>query len=119
MKKAFLFILIIITTFYKSQTVTVRGIAKGSLKINNFITISINDTLVKFRHKAFEDETFKSENGNKYDKLVKNFSTSPDYPDGNYTIKAKLTDTLYFRKMKYATQKYKVADIIKNNIRVT
>ncbi|WP_223558044.1 hypothetical protein [Chryseobacterium lathyri] len=118
MKTIFLFCIVLATTFYKSQTVTVRGIAKDSLKINNIIGIVVNDTIRKFRDKAFKDEKFKSENWNKYEELVKNFSTSPDFPNGNYTITAKLTDTLYFYKRRYITQKYKVADIIKNNIKV-
>lgn len=112
-------ILIVLTViFYKSQTVTVRGIAKDSLFINNFISISINDTISKFRDRVFNDEAFKNKNWEKYDELVKKFSASPDYPEGNYTITAKLTDTLYFHKRDYTTQIYKVADIIKNNIQV-
>ncbi|GAA4153761.1 hypothetical protein GCM10022217_09900 [Chryseobacterium ginsenosidimutans] len=116
--KTYLILIFLTAPFYKSQTVTVRGIAKDSLKINNIIGITVNDTVRKFRDKAFTDKKFKSENWNKYDELVKNFSTSPDFPDGNYSITAKLIDTLYFYKPRYATQKYKVADIIKNNIKV-
>ncbi|MDQ1163587.1 hypothetical protein QE422_003955 [Chryseobacterium sp. SORGH_AS 447] len=101
-----------------SQTVVVRGIARDSLKINNAIGIVINDTIRKFRDKALEDEEFKKENWYKYDGLVKKFMTTPDFPEGNYEIKAKLTDTLYFHKLRYSTQKYKVADIIHNNIKV-
>lgn len=41
----FLFCIVLATTFYKSQTVTVRGIAKDSLKINNIIGIVVNDTI--------------------------------------------------------------------------
>jgi hypothetical protein len=115
----YLILIFLAAPFYKSQTVTVRGIAKDSLKINNIIGITVNDTIRKFRDKAFKDEKFKSENWNKYDELVKNFSTSPDFPGGNYSITAKLTDTLYFYKPQYTTQKYKVSDIIKNNIKVT
>lgn len=111
-------LLVLLSGLYSSQTVTVRGIAKDSLGINNFISISINDTLLKFRNKAFADEEFKKKNWDRYDELVKNFSTSPDFPDGNYVITAKLTDTLYFHKRNYSSQKYKVEDIIKNNIKV-
>ncbi|SEW11951.1 hypothetical protein SAMN05421841_1136 [Chryseobacterium wanjuense] len=116
--KIFLISIIFISTFYKSQIVTVRGVVKDSLNINNFISISVNDTINKFRDKVFKDETFKNKNWNKYDELVKKFSTFPDYPDGNYNITAKLTDTLYFHKRDYITQKYKVADIINKNIKV-
>jgi len=110
---------VLLKIFYKSQIVIVRGIAKDSLKINNIIGIDVNDTIRKFRDKAFKNEKFKSENWSKYEELVKKISTYPDFPDGNYTIAAKLTDTLYFYKPRYTTQKYKVADIIKNNIKVT
>ncbi|WP_294300403.1 hypothetical protein [uncultured Chryseobacterium sp.] len=109
---------ILFTIFCHSQTVVVRGIAKDSLKINNIIGIAVNDTVRKFWHQSLKDEKF-NENREKYENLIKNFSTHPDFPDGNYTITAKLTDTLYFYKPKYTTQKYKVADIIKNNIIVT
>lgn len=122
MKKLFLkiFIVLIILPLAvcKSQTVTVRGIAKDSLKINNIIGIVVNDTIRKFRERAFDDEKFKKENWHKYEELVEKFSASPDFPNGNYTITAKLTDTLYFYKPRYTTQKYRVADIIKNNIKV-
>lgn len=107
-----------LTSFYSSQAVVVRGIAKDSLNINNIIGIAVNDTVRKFRNKSFEDEEFKNKNWDKYDELVKKFSTTPDFTEGNYTITAKLTDTLYFYRSKYTTQKYKVADIIKNNIKV-
>jgi hypothetical protein len=100
-----------------SQTVVVRGIARDSLKINNIIGIAVNDTVRKFWHQSLKDEKF-NENRDKYEDLIKNFSTHPDFPDGNYTITAKLTDTLYFYKPKYTTQKYKVADIIQNKIKV-
>jgi len=110
-------LIVLATTLYKSQTVTVRGVAKDSL--NNFIAISVNDTINKFRNKASKDSIFKEKHWNKYDELVhnKNFLTLPDSA-GNYTITAKLTDTLYFYKRKYTTQKYKVADIIKDKIQV-
>jgi hypothetical protein len=116
--KIFSILIVLTTVFYKCQTVTIRGITRDSLKINNIIGIVVNDTVRKFRDRAFKDEKFKSENWNKYEELVKKFSTSPDFPDGNYTITAKHTDTLYFYKPRYTTQKYKVADIIKNNIKV-
>lgn len=116
--KFFLILLIVVVNFCNSQTVTVKGIARDSLKINNFIGIVINDTVRKFRDRALEDEEFKSKNWDQYDEIVKKFSTLPDFPDGNYTINAKLTDTLYFHKLRYTSQKYKVADIIKNNIKV-
>lgn len=109
---------VLLTIFCKSQTVIVRGVAKDSLKINNFISIVINDTIRKFRDKALEDEVFKSQHWDQYDALEKEFSTSPDFPDGNYTIKAKLTDTLFFYKRNYVTKKYKVEDIIRNNIEI-
>jgi len=56
-------LLVLLTGLYSSQTVTVRGIAKDSLGINNFISISINDTILKFRNKAFADEEFKKRIG--------------------------------------------------------
>jgi hypothetical protein len=104
--------------FYNSQMVTVRGIVKDSSGTNG-IAISVNDTVRKFRDKAFKDSIFKEKYWNRHDKLIhnKNLFTYPDSV-GNYTITTKLTDTLYFYKRKYTTQKYKVEDILKNNIEV-
>ena len=103
--KIFLFLLVFSTIFYKSQKVTVRGIAKDTTKNRNFVMVVINDTLMK--HK-----------GDGYDKLLNsNYRVFTD-KQGNYKIKAKPSDTLYFYSYKYFTQKYKVADIIKNKIKV-
>ncbi|KMQ68670.1 hypothetical protein ACM39_05080 [Chryseobacterium sp. FH2] len=103
----------------KSQTINVRGIVEDSLKINSFIGINVNDTIRKFRDRQLKDKAFKEKNPDGYDKLIKNkdLFTSPDSV-GNYTINAKLTDTLYFYKWGYTTKKYKVEDIINNNIKV-
>lgn len=104
--------------FYNSQTVTVKGIVKDSLGTNG-IAIIVNDTVRKFRDRAFKDSIFKEKHWDKYDELIhnQNFFTYPD-SIGNYTITAKLTDTLYFYKRKYTTQKYKIEDIVKNKIKV-
>src|SRR5690606_5598056 len=110
--KTILTLSIFVSIFCEAQqTVTVRGIAKDS--INNFISIVVNDTLQKFREKASRDEGFAKKYQSEFDALVNNkdFHTIPD-SGGNYTINAKLTDTLYFRRFKFATQKYKVGDII-------
>ncbi|QFG54301.1 hypothetical protein [Chryseobacterium sp.] len=110
--KTILALSIFVSIFSEAQqTVTVWGIAKDS--INNFISIVVNDTLQKFREKASRDEGFAKKYQSEFDALVNNkdFHTIPD-SGGNYTINAKLTDTLYFRRFKFATQKYKVGDII-------
>lgn len=103
--KIFLFLLVFSMMFYKSQKVTVRGIAKDTTKNRNFVMVVINDTLMK--HK-----------GDGYSELLKNKYRVFADKQGYYQIKAKPTDTLYFYSDKYFTQKYKVADIIKNKIKV-
>ncbi len=105
--------LILSTALYQSQTVTFKGIAKDSLGTVG-IAISVNDTVRKFQDKAIKDK-----NWDGYDQLVhnKNFFTYPD-SIGHYSITAKPTDTVYFYKRKYITQKFKVSDIIKHNIKV-
>lgn len=105
--------LILYTVLYQSQTVTFKGIAKDSLGTVG-IAISVNDTVRKFQDKAIKDK-----NWDGYDQLVhnKNFFTYPD-SIGHYSITAKPTDTVYFYKRKYITQKFKVSDIIKHNIKV-
>ncbi|MEI3791591.1 MULTISPECIES: hypothetical protein [unclassified Chryseobacterium] len=102
----------------KSQTITVQGIAKDSLGTIG-IGISVNDTIRKFRDRASKDQEFKDKNWDRPSNLINDekFITHPD-SIGNYRITVKITDTLYFFKRKYITQKYKVADIIKNNIEV-
>ena len=74
-KNIFLFLLFI-TSFFKSQKVNVRGIAKDTIKNSSFVMVVINDTLMK--HK-----------GDGYDKLLNsNYRVFTD-KQGNYKIKAK------------------------------
>lgn len=112
--KIFLFLLVFSTIFYKSQKVTVRGIAKDSSKANSYVMVAVNDTIRKQ-----SDVSFKAKDWDSYHKLIdskKYHRLTNEF--GNYEIKAKLTDTLYFYKEKYYEQKYKVADIIKDKIKV-
>lgn len=116
MRKIFFFLLVLSVTFCKSQKVTLRGIAKDTTKSNNFVMVVVNDTLRKH-----VDMQRKTQNWNNDDYLNltnnKNYTVFAD-KKGNYKISAKLSDTLYFYKYKYFTEKYKVEDIINNNIKV-
>ncbi|GAA5097707.1 hypothetical protein GCM10023210_33010 [Chryseobacterium ginsengisoli] len=80
--------------------------------------IAVNDTLYKYSKMRSATKSW-SDDGDTYQKLYKNknYITHAD-KEGKYEIKAKLTDTLYFYSIKYFTQKYKVADIIKKKIKV-
>lgn len=115
-RQIFSFLFIFITLFFQAQSVIVKGVARDTTKTRNFVHITVNDTLRKYREMATKA---KIRNGDAYLELTKNkdFVTRADSL-GNYTIKAKLTDTLYFAKYKHYTQKYKVEDIIKNKIKV-
>lgn len=113
--KIFLFLLVFSTIFYKSQKVTVRGIAKDTTKNSNTVLVVVNDTLRKESKRSF---IIRNWDGHERLRKNKDFVTTAD-KNGNYQIKAKLTDTLYFYNYnKYYEQKYKVADIIKNKIKV-
>lgn len=100
-----LFALIISLLNCKAQQVTIHGIAKDTTKSRSFVMVVVNDTLRK--HK-----------GEGYSKLLNNKYHVFADSKGKYTIKAQLTDTLYFYSNKYFTQKYKVADIVKRKIDV-
>ncbi|WP_439480784.1 hypothetical protein [Chryseobacterium aquaticum] len=113
--RIFLFLLVFSTIFYKSQKVTVRGIAKDTTKNSNTVLVVVNDTLRKESKRSF---IIRNWDGHERLRKNKDFVTTAD-KNGNYQIKAKLTDTLYFYNYnKYYEQKYKVADIIKNKIKV-
>jgi hypothetical protein len=117
MKKIIFYLLMCFSIcFLQAQKVTVRGIARDTTKNRNFVMVVVNDTLRK--HREMQTKT-KSWGDDSYLELTKNkaFKTIAD-KKGNYEIKAKLTDTLFFYSNKYFTQKYKVADIIKKKIKV-
>lgn len=100
-----LFVFVICIINCKAQQVTINGIARDTTKNRSHIMVVINDTLKK--HK-----------GEGYQNLLNNKYRVFSDINGKYTIKAKLSDTLYFYSFKYFTQKYKVADIIRKKIKV-
>lgn len=117
-KRTIILFLIFFVSFYKSQKVTVKSIARDTTKNRNFVMIVVNDTLKKYRDMRTATKSW-SEDGDIYQNLCKNkkYVTQAD-KKGNYEIEAKPTDTLYFYSYKYFTQKYKVADIITKKIKV-
>lgn len=105
LSKLFLLIIILSASSYKSQKITVQGIARDTTKNRSFVMVVINDVLRKYK-------------GDNYKNLLNNNYRVFTDKKGNYTIKAKPTDTLYFYSNRYFTQKYKVADIIKKKIKI-
>ncbi len=119
--KIILFLCIIISTFYKSQKIIIRGIARDTTKDYRSVRIVVNDTLKKHMKllKEMKGKRKKWREKNSYTKLLENIELYTNVDEnGNYKIKAKLSDTLYFYSSRHFTQKYKVADIIKHTIKV-
>lgn len=116
-----------------SQEIVVKGQAFNSGKFNDRIVYVIkNDTinkLIKRRDSLVEDWKKKSKFENRQDSSYlevtrnnriltqlfhdKNYRTRTDSL-GNFEIKAKLTDSLFFESRWYTTKKLLVADLIKN-----
>jgi len=114
--KIIFFIILLLSFQSFAQKILVKGIARDTTKFRNFVHITVNDTLRK--HREMEAKT-KNWDNDDYLNLTKNkeYVTHADSL-GNYSIVAKLTDTLVFAKYKYYTQKYLVSDIITKNIKV-
>jgi hypothetical protein len=90
-----------------AQTVTIEGNASDSTKGFNVIEIVVNDTLSKLMKDPKHGRT-------KYMKIYQNprFVVRTD-STGNFTIKARESDSLYFKSYKHTTRSYLVRDLIK------
>jgi len=115
-----------------SQEITVKGKAFNSGKFNNRVVYIIkNDTINKQRkHSASlyanwkKNSKFENRKDNSYQEVSKsndviklllenkNYRTSTDSL-GNFEIKAKLPDSLFFQSEWHTTKKYLVADLVK------
>ncbi|MGX7666398.1 hypothetical protein [Flavobacterium pedocola] len=107
--KIFIFLLLFSFQFSKSQVVRIEGTALNTFKVNGFVGIDVNDTLRKFRKKAFD-----SKNWDGYQELCKNkkYVTHSD-STGHFIITARLTDSIFFSVHRHITQKYLVSDLLK------
>ncbi|HTG65137.1 MAG TPA: hypothetical protein VL859_02065, partial [Flavobacterium sp.] len=128
------YILLFLFTFQIafSQEIVVKGQAFNSGKFNDRIVYVIkNDTINKLRKRSnslYEDWKKKSKFENRKDSSYlevtknnqiltqllydKNYRTQTDSL-GNFEIKAKLTDSLFFENYWHTTKKFLVADLIK------
>ena len=95
--------------FSKSQDIRIEGIAVNSFKANTFVGIDVNDTLRKFRKKAFD-----SKNWDGYNELYSNkkYVTHTD-STGHFIITAKPTDSISFYFHRNIKQMYLVSDLLK------
>ena len=99
------------TFICNAQHVEIKGIAKDTITKYIPIEISVNDTLRKFRKKVMmltlEEERL-------YFDLIKNKNLTVRTDSlGNFSIAPRRTDTLFFHKTGYYTQKHAVADLLK------
>lgn len=115
-KKVRLIIFLFSTVFLFGQKILVQGVARDTAKTWNYVHISVNDTLRKYRDMVMKTDL---DTGDEYLNLTRNkeYVTSTDSL-GNYKIYAKPTDSLYFQRPHYYTQKFKVEDIIRKKIEV-
>lgn len=110
-KTLFSLVTCFLTFICNAQHIEIKGIAKDTTTKYIPIEISINDTLRKFRKKvmilSLEEERL-------YFDLIKNKNlTARTDSSGNFSIAPKRTDTLFFHKTGYHTQKYAVSDLLK------
>ncbi len=112
----FLFLLNIISSY--SQNITIKGIALDSTLGEKKVSISINDTIIKFVKKEISNsETGLSNSFDIFEILRKKYTTKTNR-NGKFTIKVKLTDTLYFYSRRHFTQKHLVSDLLKKKINI-
>lgn len=131
MKKYILLFLLTFQIIF-SQEIVVKGQAFNSGKFNDRIVYVIkNDTInkiIKLRDSSIEDwknkSKFEDRKDESYQEITKNnriltqllhdknYRTNTDSL-GNFEIKAKITDTLYFESRWYTTKKFLAADLIK------
>jgi len=130
-----LFLTLIFPLLCFSQEIIVKGKVYDSYKNNNQIFIVKNDTLDKYKKERLFGNY--DSNGNLYEKDVKQidillydlpkkqeilnklwknkkFVTKPDSLN-NFVLKARLTDSLFFKSNYHLTKSYLVSDLIKNN----
>jgi hypothetical protein len=128
------YILLFLLTFQMmfSQEILVKGKAFNSGKFNDRVVYIVkNDTIIKERkhnHSLYVNWKEKSKFKNRKDPSYQEFCKSSEvleqllknknyrtYTDnaGNFEIKAKLSDSLFFESQYHTTKKYLVADLIK------
>ncbi len=94
-----------------AQHVEIKGGVKDTLTKHIPVEISVNDTLRKFRKKVM---MLTPEEERLYSELLKNKNlTAKTDASGNFSIAPRKTDTLFFHKSGYYTQKYPVSDLLK------
>lgn len=99
------------TFICNAQHIEIKGIVKDTITKYIPIEISVNDTLQKFRKKVM---MLTLEEEHLYFDLIKNKNlTAKTDSLGNFSIAPRRTDTLFFHKSGYYTQKHAVSDLLK------
>jgi hypothetical protein len=128
------YILLFLLTFQMvfSQEIVVKGKAFNSGKFNNRVVYIVkNDTINKLRKQNDslyanwkKNSKFENTNDDSYREISKNFGSdvllfkNKNYRTqtdslGNFEIKAKLSDSLFFESHWHTTKKFLVADLVK------
>lgn len=113
-----LFLFLLNITIGYSQNITIKGIALDSTLGKKKVSISINDTIIKFVKKELSNPKMDSSNSFDIVEVLRKKYTTKTNRNGKFTIKAKLTDTLYFYSQRHFTQKHLVSDLLKKNINI-
>ena len=96
-----------------AQEVTIQGFAVDSTKGRNRIHIVVNDTLKRWE-RSWDSLVYPEGTG---DKISMKYSYTTKYKsDGFFSIKAQLSDTLYFMSsvgIQFISQKHAVQDLLK------
>jgi len=112
--RKFSLILLFIPFVVFSQEITVKGIVIKSTNFNNSIQIIKNDTIEKYRNQIDILHSDFSKKQEVLSQLLKNkyYVTYADNHN-SFEIKAKLTDSLFFKSHDHSTKSYLVSDLIK------
>ena len=109
MRKLFLYISLLSTINCFSQQAIIKGIAFDTTRGRNSVTVILNDTI----NKLFADTSNKLDN---YSKLLKDTNYIVKATNnGEFSIKAKKSDSLFFESYRHITKSFLVADLLKIN----
>lgn len=109
MKNILVIIFLLFSSITFGQKVIIKGVAIDTTKNRNRVRISVNDTLSKY----FSADLPKY---NRHSEITKNkdlFVTADE--NGNFKIKVKLTDSLFFKSWQHITESYLVSDLAKRD----
>jgi len=114
MKTLLALLLVLSCLNLSAQKVVIKGRINNKQQFLPFSQVIVNDTLAKFTKRYLTDKEFNSKVYTAFKQLsndtvyVKNVAEK-----ATFSIVAKVTDSLYFKAIRYITQKYAVKDLLK------